>query len=50
MPQPEKPSLRMSISEMEAMTGHTYNVYNSIVDGFNDVWFEQMDFMRPGRS
>jgi hypothetical protein len=23
---------------------HTYNVYNSIIDGFNDIWHEQMDW------
>lgn len=23
---------------------YTYNVYNSIIDGFNDIWCEQMDW------
>lgn len=24
--------------------GKTYSVYNSIVDGFNNVWYEQISF------
>jgi hypothetical protein len=32
---------RTAIAHIE---GRTYEVYNSIVDGFNNVWCEQMDY------
>ena len=33
-----------SRSAIAHIGGKTYDVYNSIVDGFNDIWHEQMSF------